>query len=98
MIFVFEGLVHCNAGVNVMAGVGLLSTPYTVKVAGWSSLLILVLFAFICCYTAILMKHCFESADGILTFPDMGEAAFGKWGRVFISVSWILGLIEILNE
>lgn len=70
-----------------MAGVGLLSTPYTVKGAGWASLLVLVLFAFICCYTATLMRHCFESAEGILTFPDMGEAAFGKWGRILISVS-----------
>ncbi|KAL6540684.1 hypothetical protein OROMI_024567 [Orobanche minor] len=77
-------------GVNVMAGVGLLSTPYTVKEAGWASLLVLVLFAFICCYTATLMRHCFESTEGILTFPDMGEAAFGKWGRILISLTGVM--------
>ncbi|KAL6534659.1 hypothetical protein OROGR_013334 [Orobanche gracilis] len=77
-------------GVNVMAGVGLLSTPYTVKEAGWASLLVLVLFAFICCYTATLLRHCFESIEGLLTFPDMGEAAFGKWGRILISETGVM--------
>ncbi|KAK4432060.1 Amino acid transporter AVT1A [Sesamum alatum] len=72
--------------VNVMAGVGLLSTPYTVREAGWASLLVLALFACICCYTATLMRYCFESREGILTFADMGEAAFGKWGRILVSV------------
>ncbi|XP_075473755.1 amino acid transporter AVT1A [Primulina tabacum] len=72
--------------INVMAGVGLLSTPYTVKESGWASLLVLVLFALICCYTATLMKYCFESTEGIMTFPDMGAAAFGKCGRIFVSI------------
>lgn len=72
---------------NVLAGVGILSTPYTISEAGWISLALLLLFAFICCYTGILLRYCLESQEGIYTYPDIGQVAMGRIGRFFISVS-----------
>lgn len=86
-LFFVHVAVHSETGINVLAGVGLLSTPFTVKEAGWASLGVLVLFAIVCCYTATLMRYCFEKREGVITYPDIGEAAYGKFGRLFVSVS-----------
>jgi len=75
------------AGVNVLAGIGIFSAPNTIREAGWASLVVLAFFAVVCCYTGVLLKYCFESKDGVKTFPDIGEAAFGRIGRLLISVS-----------
>lgn len=77
---------NIDAGMNVLCGVGILSTPYAVKQGGWIGISILVLYAVISFYTGILLRRCLESQQGLHTYPDIGKAAFGTWGRIIISV------------
>lgn len=76
-----------GAGVNVLCGVGILSTPYAVREGGWYGLSILFIFAMLSFYTGILLRHCLDSQPGLETYPDIGQAAFGTVGRIVISVS-----------
>lgn len=72
---------------NLLCGVGLLSTPYAAKQGGWVGLSILFIFCVLSFYTGLLLRCCLDSRPGLKTYPDIGEAAFGKVGRLVISVS-----------
>lgn len=78
------------AGMNILCGVGILSTPYAVKEGGWVGLSILLIFALLSFYTGILLRYCLDSAPGLETYPDIGQAAFGTTGRFAISVSLLI--------
>lgn len=80
------------------AGVGILSTPYATANGGWLGLGFLLIFAIIMCYTGILLRHCLDSDPYINTFPDIGEASFGKWGRWIISIMLYLELYAVSIE
>ncbi|GFQ04773.1 vacuolar amino acid transporter 1 [Phtheirospermum japonicum] len=71
--------------INALCGIGILSTPYAVKEGGWFSLLILLMFGIITCYTGILLKRCLDSSSQLQTYPDIGQAAFGLTGRMCIA-------------
>ncbi|WVZ78291.1 hypothetical protein U9M48_026030 [Paspalum notatum var. saurae] len=73
-------------GINVLCGVGILSTPYAVKQGGWIGLVILCLFAVLAWYTGVLLRRCLDSKAGLETYPDIGHAAFGTTGRIVISI------------
>uniref|UniRef100_A0A7N0REG9 Amino acid transporter transmembrane domain-containing protein n=1 Tax=Kalanchoe fedtschenkoi TaxID=63787 RepID=A0A7N0REG9_KALFE len=73
-------------GMNVLCGVGILSTPYAVKEGGWAGLSILLLFAVLSFYTGLLLRYCLDSEPGLETYPDIGQAAFGTTGRIAISI------------
>lgn len=75
---------------NILCGVGILSTPYAVKEGGWVGLSILLIFALLSFYTGILLRYCLDSAPGLETYPDIGQAAFGTTGRFAISVSLLI--------
>ncbi|XAR50919.1 hypothetical protein NMG60_11005386 [Bertholletia excelsa] len=72
--------------INVLCGIGLLSTPYALKEGGWWSMAILFILGAITCYTGILLKRCLESGPGLQTYPDIGQAAFGVPGRICFSI------------
>ncbi|KAG5615961.1 hypothetical protein H5410_015785 [Solanum commersonii] len=58
-------------GMNVLCGVGILSTPYAVKEGGWAGLPILFIFGVLSFYTGMLLRYCLDSQLGIETYPDM---------------------------
>lgn len=73
-------------GINVLCGVGILSTPYAIKEGGWIALSILFIFAILSFYTGLLLRYCLDSQPGLETYPDIGQAAFGTPGRIAISI------------
>ncbi|KAL9319096.1 hypothetical protein ACSQ67_015613 [Phaseolus vulgaris] len=76
-------------GINALCGIGILSTAYAVKEGGWVSLSILLLYALFSFYTGLLLRYCLDSAPGLETYPDIGQAAFGTTGRIIISACCI---------
>ncbi|XP_024625330.1 amino acid transporter AVT1I isoform X1 [Medicago truncatula] len=77
----------CFNGLNALSGVGILSVPYALASGGWLSLALLFCIAAAAFYSGILMKRCMEKNSNIKTYPDIGELAFGKIGRLIVSIS-----------
>ncbi|KAK3232496.1 hypothetical protein Dsin_004377 [Dipteronia sinensis] len=73
-------------GLNVLCGVGILSTPYAAKEGGWFGLAILITYGILSFYTGMLLRYCLDSEPGLETYPDIGQAAFGTAGRIVISI------------
>eukprot|EP00897_Mesotaenium_endlicherianum_P003166 jgi/Mesen1/2878/ME000175S02034 len=72
--------------VEARTGSGFLQATFNGLNAGWLGLLVLLLFAGISFYTGILLRNCLEHRPGVYTYPDIGEAAFGRVGRWVIAV------------
>ncbi|KAI3452300.1 hypothetical protein Pfo_008965 [Paulownia fortunei] len=73
-------------GLNALSGVGILSIPYALSSGGWLSLILLFIIASATFYTGLLIKRCMEVDPNIRSYPDIGHKAFGKKGRVLVSV------------
>ncbi|TPX31938.1 hypothetical protein SmJEL517_g04840 [Synchytrium microbalum] len=83
--------------VNLLAGMGVLTLPYTFKLTGWLvGTGLLITFAATTSHTAVLLAKCLDhpkvkGPGGLigLTYGDVGEAAFGLNGRRFISAVFV---------
>jgi len=62
--------------------------------------MLLIIFAMICWYTALLLERCMNQQPLIKSYADIGEVAFGYKGRVviasFIYVELFLIAVELL--
>jgi vesicular inhibitory amino acid transporter len=78
-----------------------LSLTYAMRLAGWFGLPVLLFFSMLTCYTAKLLGKILEHVpskklrDGagaytIYGFHDMGELVFGEYGKILISVIFVL--------
>ena len=81
--------------INLFIGVGILSMPYTFRVAGyWLGPLMILFCAILSWYTTSILVKSMDRRPGIKTYSDLGEAAFGKMGRWFITVVFFFELFS----
>lgn len=72
--------------INVLLGVGVLSSPFSLRSSGW--LIggpLFLFFTLVTNHTAKLLGKCLDYQEGMTTYPDIGEAAFGTRGRVVVA-------------
>ncbi|KAK9712820.1 hypothetical protein K7432_006892 [Basidiobolus ranarum] len=74
--------------VCVIAGTGTLQLPLALNQGGWISVFMIVLSACIATYTGQLLIKClyYDGVTRLPDYPSIGEAAFGKFGKLFVRV------------
>mmetsp|Transcript_376 Transcript_376/g.445 ORF Transcript_376/g.445 Transcript_376/m.445 type:complete len:480 (+) Transcript_376:210-1649(+) len=85
-------------GINILAGVGILSLPFAFRQSGW--LLGLCLLIYLCMvtnYTGKLIGRCMSLDSRICTYSDLGTFAFGRAGRWTITAVFCIELLAALS-
>ncbi|ORX73023.1 hypothetical protein DL89DRAFT_274051 [Linderina pennispora] len=93
------GIFKSIAGVTcVVIGTGALQIPYAFSKTGWFGIAIVILSGGIGSYTGVLTIRCLyykgNDEERLHSFPDIGYAAFGRWGRYaaqFFNYMYTLG-------
>jgi len=76
----------CFNSVNVLMGIGLISFPFAFYLTGWVlGVLLLVFFALLTMHTAKILGKCM-AINNLTNYSEIGYAAFGKKGYIFISL------------
>ncbi|CAG8655365.1 7577_t:CDS:2, partial [Gigaspora margarita] len=79
---------------NLLMGAGALSLPLALNYSGWILGALLFFFGLIVTnYAAIILIKCLRFKEGVYTYPDIAEIAFGKMGKYVILVFFTLETI-----
>ncbi|XP_010691504.2 amino acid transporter AVT1I [Beta vulgaris subsp. vulgaris] len=73
-------------GANTILGNGVILVPYALASGGWLSLILLFTISILATYTGLLVKRCMEVDPKIKSYSDIGEHAFGKIGKIIVSI------------
>ncbi|XP_027177623.1 amino acid transporter AVT1I-like [Coffea eugenioides] len=77
----------CYNMIAAFLGVGILTLPYALSIAGWLGLLLFIAVAMVCCRTALLLERCMRGNESdVQSYGDMGYKAFGRSGRIVASL------------
>lgn len=80
--------------INVLIGIGLFALPLGLKHAGWiPGITLLVVLAASTFCTAELLSRCLDTDPTMISYADLGYAAFGSNGRTLISFLFTLDLL-----
>ncbi|KAK7268971.1 hypothetical protein RIF29_21683 [Crotalaria pallida] len=82
----------CLNGLSALSGVGILSIPYALATGGWLSLILLFVISMVAFYSGLLIKRCMDKDCNIKTYPDIGDLAFGKIGRLLVQGAMCIDL------
>lgn len=81
--------------INVLIGVGLLALPVGILKAGW----VIGVPLLACCglttyWSATLLSKAMDTDKTIMTYADLGYAAYGSMAKLFISLVFSMDLLE----
>ncbi|KAJ9089925.1 hypothetical protein DSO57_1008024 [Entomophthora muscae] len=81
--------------VCVTAGIGILTLPASLMKGGWVSVIFLIVAGFMAIFSSLLLIECkyAKSGEQLASFPEIGDAAFGKVGRYVIQTVHYLVLL-----
>ena len=75
----------CFNSVNILMGIGLISFPFSFFLTGWAvGIGMLIFFSLLANHTAKIIGKCMK-INNLANYSEIGYAAFGKKGSVFIS-------------
>jgi len=76
----------CFNSVNILVGIGLISLPFSFFLTGWVvGAFMFIFFALLTMHTAKIIGKCMK-INNLTNYSEIGYAAFGKKGYIFISM------------